>query len=64
MSKWKLVGTNELETYSNEYVIPNANEKVKAYRKKHEKELSQWMAIQRMKPNKIKKHFVKEDTED
>lgn len=63
-TKWKLIGTNALEAYNPEYVIVDPKERKKVHSKRQWKAFKQGMVVDRMKVNKTKRTYKKEDMEE
>lgn len=63
-AKWKVIGTNALEAYNPEYTIADPKEKAKAHYQRQHKAFEWGMKIERMKVNKAKRSYKKEDMED
>lgn len=63
-TKWKLIGTNALEASNSEYVIVDPKERKKVHDRKQWKAFKQGMMVDRMKVNKAKRTYKKDDMED
>ena len=62
--KWKTVATNALESFNLEYIMEDPKEKEKIRQKRRMEAFKLGMKIDRMKIEKTKRHYEKDDNAD